>query len=324
MKVIWNYAAGPGFRRRLEALAAEGLDVAVCPELDDRQLFDLLADAEVLWHCLRPVDARMLRAAPCLKLVQKIGVGVNTIDLDVAHERGVAVCNMPGSNSAAVAEQALALMLAVLRQLPRFDADVRTGQGWSWPAERQDGLGQIAGRTVGLVGFGAVPQLLAPTLNAMGARVLYTARAPKDTDLGEYLPLDELLQASDIVSLHVPLTPQTQHLLNRERLGAMKRGAVLVNTARGALVDEDALLDALRRGHLTGAGLDVFATEPLPTNHPLLQRDDVVLAPHVAWLTGETLTRSLAVAVENCRRLAAGETLLHRVGRGANQSGESQ
>jgi phosphoglycerate dehydrogenase-like enzyme len=324
MKVIWNYAAGPGFRRRLEGLATEGLEVAVCPELDDRRLFDLLADAEVLWHCLRPVDARMLQAAPCLKLVQKIGVGVNTIDLEVARERGVAVCNMPGSNSAAVAEQTLALMLAVLRQLPRFDADVRAGRGWSWHAERQDGLGQIAGRTVGLVGFGSVPRLLAPTLNAMGARVLYTARTPKDTDLAQYSPLDELLEASDIVSLHVPLTPQTERMLNRGRFAAMKPGAVLVNTARGGLVDEAALLDALARGHLTGAGLDVFATEPLPTDHPLLQRDDVVLAPHVAWLTGETLTRSLTVAVENCRRLAAGETLLHRVGYGSNPSGESQ
>lgn len=313
MRVIWNYAAAADLQRRLEGLAARGLDVAVCPESDDARLFDLLQHADVLWHCLRPVDARVLEAAPRLKLVQKIGVGVNTIDLDTARARGIAVCNMPGTNSRAVAEHALALMLAVLRQIPRFDADVRGGTGWSWPVSRQDTLGEIGGRTVGLVGFGGIPRLLAPALDAMGARLLYTARAPKDTDLAEYRPLDALLAESDIVSLHLPLTAQTEHLLNRERFQLMKRGAVLINTARGGLIDETALIEALDSGRLIGAGLDVFAAEPVSTSDPLLGRNDVVLAPHVAWLTVETLARSLDVAVENCRRLAAGERLLHQV-----------
>ena len=313
MKVIWNYAAGPEFRRRLDDLARRDLEVAVCPEADDERLFDLLADAEVLWHCLRPVDARVLRAAPRLRLVQKIGVGVNTIDLAAARARGVAVCNMPGTNSRAVAEQTLALMLAVLRQLPRFDADVRRGRGWSWDADRQQGLGEIAGRTVGLVGFGAIPRVLAPILGAMGARVLYTARSPKEAGLAEYRRLEELLRDADIVSLHVPLTAETHRMLDRTRFRLMKPGAVLVNTARGGLVDQDALLEALEEGRLTGAGLDVFPAEPLPPDHPLLRREDLVLCPHVAWLTGETLTRSLTVAVENCRRLDSGEALLHRV-----------
>ncbi len=313
MKAIWNYDAGPALCRRLEALAAEGIEVAVCAESDDARLFRLLEDAEVLWHCLRPVDARVLEAAPALRLVQKIGVGVNTIDLDVARARGVAVCNMPGSNSSAVAEHTLALMLATLRRLPQFDADVRRGRGWSWDPERQDRLGEIRGRTVGLVGFGAVPRLLAPTLHAMGARVLYTARGRKDAAPAEYWPLTALLAEADILSLHVPLTTETEHLLDRRRLHRVKPGAVLINTARGALVDEEALLEALESGRLAGAGLDVFATEPLPAHHPLLHRDDVVVSPHVAWLTAETLERSLAVAAENCRRLAAGEPLLHRV-----------
>lgn len=313
MKVIWNYEAGPAFCDRLAALAPQGLDVSVCPESDDARLFELLADAEVLWHCLRPVDAAVIEAAPRLRLVQKIGVGVNTIDLQTAQRRGVAVCNLPGSNSRAVAEHTLALMLAVLRQVPWFDADVREGRGWSWPPGRQDALGEIGGRTVGLVGFGSVPRLLAPTLTAMGARVVYTARAQAETDLAQYRSLDALLRESDIVSLHVPLTAATERLLDRARLRAMKTGAVLVNTARGALVDESALIETLDAGHLRGAGLDVFADEPAAPPHPLLGRGDVVLTPHVAWLTGETLARSLNVAVENCRRLAAGEPLLHQV-----------
>lgn len=313
MNVIWNYDAAPAFRRRLEALSDQGLSVSVCPESDDERLFELLENADVLWHCLRPVDARVLESAPRLKLVQKIGVGVNTIDLDVARARGVAVCNMPGTNSRAVAEQTLGLMLAVLRQLPWFDADVRADRGWRWDPARQDGLGEIGGRTVGLVGFGAVPRLLAPVLKALGARILYTARSAKDTDIAEYRPLDEIIAEADILSLHVPLTADTERLLDGERFRAMKAGAILVNTARGGLVDEEALLTALEHGSLAGAGLDVFAAEPLPADHPLLERPDVVLAPHVAWLTGETLARSLAVAADNCRRLAAGEPLQHRI-----------
>lgn len=313
MKVVWNYAAGPALAGRLAALAGDGLEVTVCPEEDDAALFRLLPETEVLWHCLRPVDAAVLDAAPRLKLVQKIGVGVNTIDLARARQRGIPVCNMPGTNSPAVAEHTLALMLAVLRQVPRFDADVRAGRGWQWAAERQDHLGELGGRTVGLVGFGGIPQALAPALSALGARVLYTARRRRDTPLADFRPLDALLAESDVVSLHLPLTDETARLLNRDRFARMKPGAVLINTARGGLVDEPALLEALGSGRLGGAGLDVFAEEPVPPDHPLLARADVVLAPHVAWLTGETLARSLAVAVENCRRLRTGEPLLNRV-----------
>jgi phosphoglycerate dehydrogenase-like enzyme len=313
MRVIWNYEAAPGFRAELASLREMGLEVAVCPESDDERLFDLLREAEVLWHCLRPVDTRVLDAAPRLRLVQKIGIGVNTIDLDRARSRGIAVCNMPGTNSRAVAEHALGLMLAVLRQIPRFDADVRAGAGWRWDPDRQDGLGELSGRTVGLVGLGAIPRILAPILTALGARVLYTARAPKAGVEAGYRTLPALLAEADVVSLHVPLTDDTCALLDAGRLACMKRGAILINTARGALVDERALLAALASGRLAGAGLDVFAEEPLPEGHPLLALPNVVLAPHVAWLTRETLGRSLAVAVENCRRLAAGEPLAHRV-----------
>lgn len=313
MQVIWNYSAGPALTRRLEGLRAEGLDVAVCPEHEHERLFELVADAQVLWHCLRPVDAALLEAAPRLALVQKVGVGVNTIDLDTARSRGVAVCNMPETNSQAVAEHTLALMLAVLRQIPSFDADVRAGRGWCWDAQRQDNLSEIGGRTVGLVGFGAVPERLAPVLRALGARVLYTATREKTTSVAEFRTLDELLGESDIVSLHVPLTEATAGLLDGPRLARMRRGAVLVNTARGALVDDDALIAALDDGRLAGAGLDVFEPEPLPPQHPFMGRSDIVLSPHVAWLSDATLARSLRVAVENCRRLAAGESLLHRI-----------
>jgi len=313
MNIIYNYASGPEFEQRLKNLAAEGFSIAVCPESDDERLFKLLEKADVLWHCLRPVDATVLGRAPELKLVQKIGVGVNTIDLETAKSRGIAVCNMPGTNSRAVAEHTLGLMLSVLRQIRRFDDDVRSHRGWRWSAVRQDRLREIHGSTVGLVGMGAVPHILAPMLAALGATVLYTAQHEKPELPYRYCTLEELLGASQVVSLHLPLTSYTEAIINEGRLALMPAGSVLINTARGGLVDESALVAALDTGHLAGAGLDVFCEEPLPDTHPLFGHSDVVLTPHVAWITRETLERSLAVALENCQRLKNGQPLLHRV-----------
>lgn len=313
MKVIYNYLAADGFAADLEALAREGLDVAICTESDDARLFQLLEDCDVLWHCLRPVDATVIDAAPRLKLIQKIGVGVNTIDLKAAKARGVAVCNMPGSNAQAVAEMALLLMLACLRRLPVIHDAARTGKGWSLDPALQDSFGEIKGRTVGLVGMGSIPRALLPALTGLGARIIYTATGPKTDVDATYAALDDLLAEADIVSLHLPLTPETENILDRRRLQAMRPGAILINTARGGLVDPAALVEALQAGPLLGAGLDVFATEPLPAGDPLLALDNVVLSPHLAWLTKETLARSLEVAVENCLRLADGRDLLNRV-----------
>ncbi len=290
-----------------------GLRVAVCPVADRARYRTEMADAEVVWHLLDPVTDAVLEAAPALRLVQKIGVGVNTIDLESARRRGVAVCNMPGTNTQAVAEMTLLLILAALRRVARLDAATRAGEGWRLPSEVQDRYGEVRGRTVGLVGYGAVPGRLAPMLAAMGARVLFASRSPQPDAAGERRPLDALLRESDVVSLHLPLTAETERLIDAAAIARMKPGAVLVNTARGALVDEAALADALGRGHLGAAGLDVFEAEPVPPDSPLLDLDNVVVTPHVAWLTQETMERSLAVAAENCRRLAANEPLLHRV-----------
>ncbi len=313
MRVLFHYDAGPSLRARLDALSAEGLAVDVVPVPDRDRFASALTRAEVIWHVLEPITGYMIDAAPKLRLIQKIGVGVNTIDLSAASARGIAVCNMPGTNTRAVAEMALLLMLGALRQVARLDAATRQGQGWSLPPAIQDRLGELNGRTVGLVGYGAVPRILAPILAAMGARVLYTATAPKSDATAEWRALDDLLQECDVLSLHVPLTQETRGMIDRAALASMKPGAVLVNTARGELVDQPALVEALSSGQLGAAGLDVFAREPVDARDPLLRLDNVVLAPHFAWLTAETLERSLAVAVENCRRLRDGADLLHRV-----------
>jgi len=312
-RVLFHHQASPGLRTRLAALAAEGLEVAVVPAGDRTGLRTALPGTEILWHVLEPVTAALLEAAPRLRLVQKIGVGVNTIDLEACRARGIAVCNMPGTNSRAVAELTLGLLLAVLRRVAWLDRETRAGRGWALPEDLADRLGELGGRRVGLLGMGAVPRLLAPVLTAMGAEPVYWSRREKPDAPARFLPLDELLATSDVVSLHLPLTAETAGFLSAERIARMKRGAILINTARGGLVDEPAILLALADGHLAGVGLDVFEREPVPADHPLLSRPEVVVTPHLAWLTPETLRRSLAVAVENARRLAAGAELLHRV-----------
>lgn len=311
MKILFHFDASDLLAAKARTLAAP-FAVACCPESSDAAFDAALGTTEVLWHSLKPVTAQVIARAPKLRLIQKIGTGVNTIDLVAAKERGIAVCNLPGANGRAVAEMALLLMLACLRRLRDLDASVRVPGGWHAVTGIQDRFGEIGGRTVGLVGYGAVPQQLAEWLTAMNANVLYCSRTAKQCPY-ERLPLPELLARSDIVSLHVPLDDSTHGLIGASALSLMKPGAILVNTARGALVDEAALVAALSSGKLRAAGLDVFAHEPPSTDNPLLSLPNVVASPHLAWLTQETLDRSLALAVENCRRLAAGEALVNRV-----------
>ena len=275
MKVLFHYAAGPDLAARLAAVP--GLDITICPVEDRALLARCLPETDVLWHALEPCTAEMIAAAPGLKLIQKIGIGVNTIDLEAAKARGIPVCNLPGTNSRAVAELTLAMMLCALRRLPSFDASVRRGV-WTDPL-LEDGLGELGGRVVGLVGYGAIPRLLAPVLTAMGCRVLYTDQAPVADALGEFRSLPALLAEADVVTLHVPLTPETTHLIDAASLARMKPGAVLINTARGGLVDQPALTEALQSGRLAAAGLDVFETEPPDFSAPLFRLPNVVVSP---------------------------------------------
>jgi phosphoglycerate dehydrogenase-like enzyme len=313
IRVLFHYDAGPALQRDLLALEAEGLEIVCCDERDDARFRALLPDAQVLWHVLRPITAADLEQAGNLQLIQKIGVGVNTIDLDLARSRGIAVCNMPGTNTRAVAELTLLLMLACLRRLPVLDRETRAGKGWQLDSSIQENCHEIGGRTVGLVGYGAVPRMLGPILHAMGAKVIYTARNQKPNVAWPFRSLPELLRESDVLSLHVPLTDDTKCMIDKERIALLRRGSVVINTARGGLIDQDALMQGLLRGHIGAAGLDVFALEPAPQNESLFGLDNVVVTPHVAWLTRETLKRSLQIAVENCRRLQAGDELLNRV-----------
>ncbi|MFM0705069.1 2-hydroxyacid dehydrogenase [Paraburkholderia sediminicola] len=314
MKAVLQYRASSGFREQLRQCAPEWLSVVVVDENDDGAVRRELEDADVLLHVLTPVTAAMLNAAPRLKLVQKIGVGTNTIDVDAAKSLGIAVAKMPGTNSQAVAEHTLALMLAALRRVAYLDSACRLGTGWNLPPDTFDTVGELSGRTVGFVGYGAIPRRLTAALVALGAHVIYYARNAAQESAARWVAsLQALLEQADIVSLHIPHTPDTHGLLDASAFRSMRRGAVLINTARGELIDERALFDALQSGAVSAAGLDVFATEPASADNPLLSLPNVVATPHVAWLTPQTLERSISVIVENCRRLRDGAPLLNRV-----------
>jgi phosphoglycerate dehydrogenase-like enzyme len=320
MKAVLQYRATPAFRSQISGLDAAWLQVVVVDEADKLTFAREMQGTDVLLHVLEPVKAATIDAAPKLKLIQKLGIGVDTIDLEAARRRGIAVCNMPGTNSRAVAELTLLLMLATLRRLAELDAHTRAGKGWSLDSHSLDNLCELGGRTVGLVGFGAVARCLTPMLEGIGAKVIYTdvntgvnERNGAGRGSAAYASFKDLLSNADVVSLHLPLTPDTVRMMNASAFASMKRGSILINTARGGLVDEAALLAALTSGQLRGAGLDVFVSEPVALENALLNLPSVVVTPHLAWFTSETLVRSLRVFEENCRRLRDGQALINRV-----------
>jgi phosphoglycerate dehydrogenase-like enzyme len=291
--------------RAIEQVAAESdwLDVRWVAEEDDEAFYRELPEAEVLWHVLRPLNGADLEKAPKLKLIHKFGTGVNTIDVDTAAKRGIAVANMPGANAPAVAESTIMLMLAALRKLPQLDRATRAGRGWPTDPALGDTVRDLGSCNIGLVGYGNVAKRVEQILRAMGNVTIVHTSSARDEFHINWVSTSELLKKCDIVSLHLPLNAKTEGMIDADAIAGMKPGAILINTARGGIIDEDALVDALRSGHLQAAGLDVFAQEPVDPSNPLLALENVVVTPHVSWYTGETMERYLDSALLNCRRL---------------------
>lgn len=295
--------------RYAAVLQAHGLEVAHPPQWDrtpsEEELLTLVPGHVAVLAGMEPFTARVLeRAAPTLKVIARVGVGYDAVDLQAATAHGVAVTIAPGQNHDSVAEQAFGLMLAVLRKIATHDRGLRRGE-WLRELTRP-----VRGQVLGLVGMGRIGKAMVPRAAAFGMKVVAHDVQPDlawgQTHGVEWLSLPELLRQADVISLHTPLTPETRHLINAQTLQGVKPTAVLINTARGGLVDEAALLTALREGRLAGAGLDVFATEPLPPGHSFTELDQVVLTPHTAGTDAQAAADMAAVAAENVVLLLTG------------------
>ncbi len=266
---------------------------------DKQELIERLqgADALINIRAYSRFDAEVLAALPELKHIAILGTGIDNVDLEAATRHGVVVTNTPGASTVSVAELAIALMFAAARHVALVDRAMRAGR---W--QHVQGI-ELRGRTIGVVGLGAIGQEVASMARALGMKVVawsFTRDEERARRVGATLvELDELLQVSDVVSLHLRASPQTSGLIGTRELNLMKPTAILINTARGALVDEGALADALASGRLGAAGLDTFVQEPLPSNSPLLKLDNVVLAPHFAWVTAEATERLRKMPVDN-------------------------
>ena len=295
-------------------LLGDGVEVAAVEDVGDGD-GSHLAGAEAIVTVFAPVTADHMAAAPQLRMIQCPSHGFDHIDVDAAAERGIAVCNVGTSGAEAhnVAEHTMLLMLALAKRLIEGHNGLRDGR-WLGTELQQLGMTELEGRTLGIVGLGMIGREVAHRARAFGLRVVYSGRrrlgADEEAAAGaEWRELDALLAESDVVSLHVPLTAATRHMIDARRLALMKPSAFLVNTSRERLVDTEALAEALESGRLAGAGYDVFDPEPPPPGHPLVRAPKVALSPHTAGASGESVARIVAAAAANVRRLADGEPL---------------
>ena len=269
-----------------------------------------LAGADFVLVATTPLPAAAIAAAPRLRLIQHQGVGYDKTDVAAAAARGVPVALCPAGTSVGVAEHVFLLVLALYKQLLAVDASMRRGEWLQW--ELRPNSYEIAGKCFGLVGLGRIGREVASRARAFGASVAYydPYRAAPEVESAldaRWMPLDELLASTDILSLHLPLAPETRHLINEAALARMRQTAVLINTARGPLVDQAALLKALRAGQIAGAGLDVYEREPLPAGDPLSGLPNVVLTPHIAAGTVDALETKMAACFDNMLRVARGQ-----------------
>ena len=296
-------------------LLVEKCDLVFSDSLEEDRLIELVKDIDALIiRANGAVTGRLMDAAPNLRVIGRHGVGLDAIDLAAAKERGIRVCNTPIANVESVAEQAVGLMLAVSKQIARADKATRQGR---WQV-RYEYIGQeMLGRTLGLVGMGRIGGRVAEICHlGFNMPVIYhdMVQYPEAEEklAARRLPMHDVLGQADYVSVHVPLLPATRGLIGQEQLALMKQGAILINTARGQIVDEAALLQALRSGRLAGAGLDVLAVEPAPADNPLFELENVVITPHMSAHTDDAL-RAMSLVAEDVLRVLEGEEPRFRV-----------
>lgn len=300
----------PARAEKLRALLPPGFVLTHGTARGDAHMKEIIAEADYAISGQVAVSGDVLRAGKKLKLLHKWGVGYDNIDIATARELGIKVARTTGSNALPVAEFALGLMISALRYIGYGHAELKKGH-WSTGSLPGETF-MLSGKTVGLIGFGAIGQNVARLLRGFGCTILYSKRQPltaeEETALGvRHASLDEILAQADVVSLHCPLTPETTNLIGREAFTKMKKTAVLINVARGGVVDESALVTALRDREIAGAAMDVYAIEPLPADSELLTLDNLVVTPHLAAMAADNFAPTVSRMFANIAHVSRGE-----------------
>lgn len=306
--ILDAYAANPG-DLSWDEFAALG-ELTVYDRTAQEDAAARIGDAEVVFINKVRLTDEIFAACPNLKLVSILATGYNIVDLAAAKRRGITVCNVPGYSTRAVVQMTFALLLEICQQVGLHSGAVHTGRWQTCPDfcfwDRP--LIELDGKTMGIVGYGAIGSAVGTVAQALGMKLLVTARHEKPVPEGaRFVSLPELLAQSDVVSLHCPQTAENARMIDAGALAQMKDGAILLNTARGGLLDEQAVADALRSGKLLAAGMDVVSAEPIRADNPLLTAPNCFLTPHIAWAPLETRRRLQAISAENLRAFLAGK-----------------
>jgi glycerate dehydrogenase len=277
---------------------------------DKQEIIERIGDAEAILTNKTPITADVLKACPQLTYIGVLATGYNVVDLAAAREQGITVTNIPSYSTNAVAQATFALLLEVTNQVGHHNRSVHQGD---WQTSKdfsywQTPLMELAGKTIGLIGYGAIAQAVATIAHAFQLKVIYFNHRPKpaQADWAKQVSLAELYQEADIISLHVPQFPETEKMIDRTALAQMKSSAILINTARGGLIDEAAVAEALKTGQIAALAADVVSKEPIAADNPLLQAPNCYLTPHIAWAPVETRRRLMGIAVANLSGFKAG------------------
>lgn len=306
--ILDGYTENPG-DLSWEGFAALG-ELTVYERTAAADIVPRIGDAEIVYTNKTPITAETLAVCPKLRYIGLLATGYNVVDVAAAKARGVAVTNIPTYGTAAVAQFAIAMLLEICHHVAHHSDAVHAGRWtanpdwcfWDYP------LIELDGKTMGIIGFGRIGQATGRIARALGMRVLAYDSRPSDAGraIAEYVPLDELLAASDVISLHCPLFPETEGIVNKANIARMKDGVILLNNSRGPLVVEQDLSDALNSGKVYAAGLDVVSTEPIRPDNPLLKAKNCFITPHISWAPRESRQRLMDIAVENLRAFLAG------------------
>lgn len=312
--ILDGYTENPG-DLSWDALAALG-DLTVYDRssgTDPQEVIHRIGDAEIVITNKTPITRAVLDACPSVRFISVLATGYNVVDTACAKERGIPVSNVPTYGTAAVGQFTIALLLEICHHVAHHSETVFAGRWercpdfcyWDYP------LIELDGKTMGIIGFGRIGQATGRIAKALGMRVLATGSrpCPEGSAIAEYMDLDTLLAASDVIALHCPLFPETAGIINRETIAKMKDGVILLNSSRGGLIVEQELADALNSGKVAAAGLDVVSTEPIQGSNPLLKAKNCIITPHIAWAPLESRQRIMDCTVENVKAFLAGQAV---------------